>query len=106
MDKKYIFSSFFYGTFLLVLLVLFVIGCQSPLTPDVPYCFTFYRFNANENNAFSSDVIGTIDTFEHTVSLVVPYETDVTSLVACFHLNNFGLVWAKDTPQVSRVTPQ
>ncbi len=102
MNKKFLLSSLFFIT---CILILFVIGCQNPYYPEEAYYFISYRFNANENDALSSSVEGIINTSEKTVSLTVPYGTDVTSLVASFSLNNMGLVWVGDSPQVSRVTP-
>ena len=102
MNKKFLLYFFFLIT---CILILFVIGCQNPYYPVESYYFTSYRFNANENDALSSSVVGTIDTSEQTVSLTVPYGTDITSLVASFSLNNMGLVRVGDTPQVSRLTP-
>lgn len=102
MKKKFL-SSF--PLIIMFILTLFIIDCNNPYYPEEPYYFISYRFNANENDALSSSVVGSIDTSEKTVSLTVPYGTDVTSLVASFSLNNMGLVHVDNTPQVSRVTP-
>ena len=65
---------------------------------------TAYKFEAS-NNALSSDVTGTIDSTNHTVSLTVPYDIDVTSLIATFTLSVGATAQVGTTPQVSGTTP-
>jgi len=63
-----------------------------------------YKFEASNNAALSSDVVGTIDSSGHTVSLNVPYSTDVTSLIATFTLSEGASVKVEGTSQVSDTT--
>jgi FG-GAP repeat protein len=50
---------------------------------DLPE-ITSFQFLASVNAALSTDVAGTIDSIAKTISLTVPYGTDVTALVATF----------------------
>jgi len=63
-----------------------------------------YKFEAAKNTALSSDVIGTIDSGSYSVSLTVPYGTDVTDLVATFTLSNGATAKIGETDQVSGTT--
>jgi predicted outer membrane repeat protein len=65
---------------------------------------TAYKFEAGKNTALSSDVTGTIDSVNHTVSLTVPYGTGVTSLVATFTLSQGATAKVGDISQVSGTT--
>ena len=64
---------------------------------------TAYKFETS-NNVLSSDVAGTIDSTHHTVSLTVPYGTDVTSLIATFTLSQGATAKVGDISQVSGTT--
>jgi len=80
----------------------------TPSPPPVPSSakkITAYKFKASKNTALSSDVVGTIDSTLHTVSLTVPYDTDVTSLIATFTLSAGVTAKVGDTSQVSSTTP-
>ena len=65
---------------------------------------TSYKFEAAKNTALSSDVIGTIDSGSYSVSLTVPYGTDVTDLVATFTLSTGATAKIEGTDQVSGTT--
>ena len=92
---------------LLILLMLTLIaGCAPPVTP-VPSGakeITSYRFEATINPILSSKVEGTIDSDNHTISLIVPYDTPLTSLVATFKLSSGAVAKIGTTPQISSIT--
>jgi len=96
--------------FQLSLLFCIVIGltsCQpidSVIPPDMATSFNTYQFEANKNDVLSSDTIGTIDMSKHTISLTVPYDTDITSLVATFTLPDNATAKIGTTLQESGVT--
>ncbi len=48
-----------------------------PLNPEI----SAFKFTASNNPGFASDVIGVIDSENHTVTLIVPPGTDVTNLI-------------------------
>jgi len=63
-----------------------------------------YKFEADKNTDLSSDVMGTIDSGSHSVSLTVPYGTTVTSLIATFTLSNGAIAKIDETSQTSGTT--
>ena len=65
---------------------------------------TAYKFEASNNPALPSDVVGTIDSVNHTVSLTIPSDTAVTSLIATFTLSKGATAQVGTTPQVSGTT--
>ena len=92
---------------LLILLILTLIsGCAPSVTPVLSGAkeITSYRFEATINPVLSSDVEGTIDSDNHTVSLTVPYDTPLTSLVATFTLSSGATAKIGTAPQVSGTT--
>ena len=66
----------------------------------------YFFFEEDEDPAFEDDIEGDVDPDLHTVSLVVPYETDVTDLIAYFELSDgaSATVGVTPTTQVSGVT--
>lgn len=66
---------------------------------------TSYKFEAAKNAALSADIVGIIDTTDHTVSLTVPNGTQITSLVATFALSKEATAKIASISQVSGVTP-
>jgi len=65
-----------------------------------------YKFEEDENEDYLSfDITGTIDSVNHTVSLIVLYGADVTNLVATFTLSGGASAKVVTTPQTSKVTP-
>jgi hypothetical protein len=57
-----------------------------------------------EFRAFTPDVIGAINQTNHTVSLTVPFSTDLTTLVATFTSSDLSTVKIGSTTQVSGTT--
>ena len=64
-----------------------------------------YGFEASNNAALSFDVTGTIDSINHTVSLTVPYGTDITTLIATFTLSAEATAKVGATSQATGTTP-
>lgn len=65
-----------------------------------------YKFEAAKNSGvLSSDIEGTIDKNNHTVTLTVPYGTNVTALVATFTLSDGATAKVGETAQASGTTP-
>jgi hypothetical protein len=92
---------------LLILLMLTLItGCAPPVTPVLSNAkeITSYLFKATINPVFSSDIEGTIDSDNHTISLTVPHDTTLTSLVATFTLSSSATAKIGTTPQISDTT--
>ena len=54
--------------------------------------------------ALDPDVIGTINQTNHTISLTVPFGTDVTNLVATFTSSDLSTVWIGGVQQTSATT--
>jgi hypothetical protein len=86
------------------IIVFLFIGCQPTIPPDMATSFTSYQFEASNNTELSSDVTGIIDIVKHTISLTVPYDTDITSLVATFTLPDNATAKIGTTSQESGVT--
>ena len=76
-------------------------------TPSPAPSIEFYEFEEEDvNEAYLSfDITGTIDSVNHTVSLIVLYDTDVTNLIATFTLTGGASAKVGGTPQISEVTP-
>ena len=64
-----------------------------------------YKFEAANNTALIADVIGAINSTDHTIALTVPYGTDVTALIATFDLSTGATAKVGETAQVSETTP-
>jgi len=96
-------SLLFYFFFIIIALT----GCEpidSIIPPDIATSFNSYQFEASNNTELSSDVTGIIDIAKHTISLTVPDDTDVTSLVATFTLPDNATAKIGRTSQESGVT--
>jgi len=91
---------------LISLMLTLIASCAPPVTPELSSAkeITSYRFEATINPVLSSDVEGTIDSDNHTVSLTVPYDTTLTSLVVTFALSSGATAKIGTTPQVSGTT--
>jgi len=92
---------------LLFCIVIGLIGCElidSVIPPDMATSFTSYQFEDSNNTELSSDVTGIIDIAKHAISLTVPYDTDITSLVATFTLPDNATAKIGTTSQESGVT--
>ena len=63
-----------------------------------------YKFEAAKNAALTADVIGIVNSGDHTIALTVPYGTDITALVATFELSTSASTKIESTTQVSGTT--
>ncbi|MCK4241614.1 MAG: hypothetical protein KAX30_08320 [Candidatus Atribacteria bacterium] len=92
---------------LLILLMLTLItGCAPSVTPVLSSAkkITSYLFKATINPVLSSDIEGTIDSDNHTISLTVPHDTTLTSLVATFTLSSDATAKIGTISQISDTT--
>jgi len=76
----------------------------SPSLPNTEKKITSYKFLASRNNALSTNVIGTIDSVNHAVTLTVPSGTDITALIATFKLSTGASAKVGSTSQISGTT--
>ena len=60
-----------------------------------------YQFRAEDNAAISSDIIGRIDEEMYLITLIVPYDTDLTNLVATFELSASASAYINENIQES-----
>ena len=63
-----------------------------------------FSFTTGVNTTLTADVTGTIDQSAHTVTVIVPYGTDVTALVATFTCSDGASVTVGSTAQTSGTT--
>jgi hypothetical protein len=91
---------------LISMMLTLMVGCALSFTLVLSSAteITSYRFEATINPVLSSDVEGTINSYNHTVSLTVPYDTPLTSLVATFTLSSGAAAKIGTAPQVSGTT--
>lgn len=67
--------------------------------------FLLFNFTSAVNGVLSADVAGIVDDSAHTVSVEVPYGTDVTALVATFAVSDGASVKIDGIVQTSGTTP-
>ena len=95
------------GTLLIgtiITIILLFAGCDPGLTdiqPNSDKDITNFCFKAAKNPGFSTDLTAIIN--DLTISILVPYETDVTALVATFIINGTGVA-VGSTTQTSGTT--
>lgn len=66
--------------------------------------FLSYQFRAEDNAALSSDIIGRIDEEMYLIELIVPYNTDLTNLIATFELSAYASAYIVEDIQESGTT--
>ena len=77
-------------------------SCNTEEMPVIP-CITSFGFSTDSNPTLTGDIIATIDEENGDISATMPYETDVTALVATF-VSNGEAIYADGTVQISGVT--